>query len=610
MKKDQKKLMAVFSALLAVLIVSAAVVPAAVESDDTDENAPALGIEPITTLIVITFIMGAVTGFFGHMAYEKLTTQGADDTDKYVRGQEAKVVSASIMSGLAYYDNALANYSQIWPLTNEHHIRQAEITASFNWSKDASYDPGMILENSAFYTNASYMLRNASAQVNSHFDNLNERLQLWNQTDVYKNKMNMEIKYGLDSIQSASSIGVAVGTAVDATAQKNKVYLTGGDLWVFGGSATLTGGGKTIFLSQGCNDLDSISGFSEGIYTLQADRSYSGGLLPVVDVNAAPVMTSLVLKAGNDTKLAKLTSQGIVVDDVVRENISIAIHPDGAESETADITSLIADYDELLKSIRQSIVKASNAAATVWNIFDKAGESNVYLTTLMMPNQYENINITQAQQEVLTVLSMEQIVDYYNAHGGDIKSGEYTFSKDSLTLYVRGDLCTADGKKLYENVIFTPFVYGQDMALSVGKNTLNQPGIMAVWSLDGTPLSAWNPGTSMNDAKQVMMSQGYMLDIYEMYYDSAPATSVNLEITKLKLIDPSPFPDPDPIDPVPSDGLTLEQIIKIICIVVGVLMILGGLLARFNWTLIIVGVIVIAGGLLLAGPIVTIAGFL
>ena len=605
-----RKITAAVSALIAVLIVFAAVAPSIVgEAEEPVQEAPALGFA-VTTIMVVFFVMGAVTGYAIHEAYDKLTEKGTGDTDSYVRGEETKAVAQSILSGLAYYDNALANYSQIWPLTNEHHIRQAEITSAYNWGKDLTYDPSLILDSSGFYTNASYMLRNAAAQVNSHFDNLNERIQIWNGTDTYRNMMNVEISYGLDSISSKSSAQTYVGTAVDATSAKNKVYITGGDIWVFGGSAVISSDAARLTLNEGRNSLDSMSGFSEGVYTLQSGRSYAGGILPVVDANPAALMTSLVLKPGNDVKLAKLTSQGIIVVDVVRDKISITIHPDGAESKSVDITELMTDYDELLKTIRVSITKASNAAATVWNIFDKAGEANFYLTTLMMPDNYDNISITQEQQEILTVLAMEQLSDYYSKNDQKIKTGDYSFSKESLTLYVRGDLYTSTGDKLYENVIFTPFVYGQNFNLNIGKNTLNQPGIMAVWSTEGTPLSSWNAAANMNDASLVNMSENCMLDVYEMYYDNAPSSSVSLEVTKLKLINSSEFPDPDPTDSVPGGGLTLEQIVKLICIIAGLLMIIGGLLARFNWTLIIAGAVIIIGGLLLAGPILGLARFL
>lgn len=559
-----------------------------VDEDTEDSDAIIVG-----TLLFAGIIIAAYTAGIGTYAlYDMIADSG--NTADHDRQTEALTVATSILNGMTYYSNALANYDQIWKLTDEHWIRQAELAASFLWSSNSDYDPSKILTYSETYQNCAYMLENASAQINAHFTSLSERMKLWNQTDTYKDMMSLKWSYGSSGTSSNSSFDGHLYAATTVSLESaDTVFVTGGDLWVFGGSATMAAtDGTTIILQEGCNDLDSTSTFTPGEYDLQTGRQYAGFMLPTLQADSASVTTGLVMQAGSSAKLAtyNATSDKIIVDGVQYDSLSIKVIPSTGTTATADITSILSDYYDLLNSIKSSLVKASNAAMTVWNIYDKAGSASSYLTTLTVPETYENVEITQSQQEVITILALEQLSEYYSSNSGAIKTGNYTMSNDSLTLYCRGSIYDKNGEKLYDNVIFTPFFYHSDTTLNNGENDLTQSCIVAIWSNDGSNLSGWG-STDINDTNLITLSSGETLDIYEMMYDGNTVSTMDLVQNNIDIIEAGAI-DPNPI--TPYDGGETNYL-QLILIIVGALGIVAGLVFR-RVDFVVIGIAAIAVG--------------
>jgi len=542
-----------------------------IQTDDQNDSDAIFIVDDIVVISVAGFvasiIVGAIAGgAVGYLIGSNVTT-GTNTT--YVRTTEASTVATSILTGMTYYSNALANYDQIWSLTDEHWIRQAELSSSFLWSSDSDFSTYQTLMDSGVYINSSYMLTNASAQIDAHFDSLSQRMALWNANDTYKDAMTLKWSYGLTGISSDSSFGGHLESAATITSDSaDKVYISGGDFWVFGGSATITSSDGTSYsLTEGCNDLDSISGFSDDVYELQSGRQYAGEILPVLDGESATVTSGIVMESGSDIKLATYVNGKVVVNGYQYDSLSIDVIPEGGTTATADVTTLLSDYYDLIQTIKTTMIHASSAAMTVWNIYDSAGSASSYLTTLMVPNNYDNVEISQSQQEIITILAMEQLSQYYVAHSGDIKTGDYTISSDSLSLFCRGDIYDESGTKIYENVIFTPFFYQSDATLTNGDNDLAQSSIVAIWGT-GTNLSGWDGSVSIDDTNLVTMSSGSSLNVYEMEYNGSTVSTMSLEQKDIDIIDPGEI-DPTPIPPVPpSPGTDWTQIALIIIMII------------------------------------------
>lgn len=544
-------------------------------------------------IIVAAFGTGMVIGDYFDPIFKD-----SSQSETYARTTEASTVASSILTGKQYWVNALSNYNEIWQLTDEHWIRQAELAASFLWSSTADFDPSKIMVYSETYQNCAYMLKNASAQFNEQLSTIGERVELWNNTDTYADQMTISWVYGNSNISSKTSFGGCCYTATTVSSESaDTVFLTGGDLWVFGGSATITAtDGTTITLQQGCNDLDSISTFKAGEYDLQTGRQYAGYMLPTMTSDSASVTTGMVIQAGSTTKLATYnpTSGKVVVDGTAYSSLSIKVTPDDGTSSSAEVTNVLSNYYALVSSMRSSIIQASNAAMTVWDIYDKAGSASSYLTTLTVPDNYDNVDITQAQQEVITILALEQLSEYYTANSGAIKTGDYKMSNESLTLYCRGDIYDENNKKLYSNVIFTPFFYHSDVTLNSGVNDLTQSCIVAIWSNDGTNLSGWDGNCDINTCSLITLSSGESLDIFEMMHGGDTVSTILLEqegidIIQAEEMDPTPNPTPG------SDKDT--NWVKIILLVVGILGIVLGLVFK-RTDFVVMGIAAIVIGLL------------
>jgi len=537
-----------------------------IQTDDQDES-DAFAVTG--TVLVVAVVVSALASFAAGALVGSALTQNDDNNDDYTRNIEASTLATSILTGMTYYSNALANYDQTWTLTDEHWIRQAELTSSFLWSEDSDYNTYQTLMDSGVYLNSSYMLTNASAQIDAHFDSISQRMTLWNANDTYRDAMTLKWSYGLTGISSNSSFGGHLESATTITSSTaDKIFISGGDFWVFGGSATITSSNGTSYsLTEGRNDLNSISGFTSDVYELQSSRQYAGEILPVLDGESATVTSGIVMEAGSDIKLATYENGKVVINGYQYDSLSINIIPVGGTTATADVTTLLSDYYDLIQTIKTTMIHASSAAMTVWNIYDSAGSASSYLTTLMVPNNYDNVEISQSQQEIITILAMEQLSQYYVAHSGEIKTGDYTISSDSLSLFCRGDVYDESGTKLYDNVIFTPFFYQSDTTIANGDNDLTQSSIVAIWGT-GTNLSGWDGSVSIDDTSLITISSGSSIYIYEMEYDGSTVSTMSLEQKDIDIIDPGEI-DPTPIPPVPpSPGTDWTQIALIIIMII------------------------------------------
>lgn len=579
-------------AMAAVLLVAAVGTAAVCESEDTEVEAI-----PIPLILgVIIAIESAAIGldwFLNHY--------GEDDgvQDSVVRGYEAQLVADSLINNVTLYGSAMANYGQIWSLTAEHHIRQAELAATELWGTDAEFDASEVLEYAAVYNNSAYMMINGASQVNAMFDLLSDSLAAWNGSETYADRMGLQVSWGSGSVSSTSSFDFFVGAAaLDVAEGSADVYLTDeGVLWASAASTITSADGTTVTLSEGENVLSDVSGFSDGVWTLQAGVSYCGDMLPVVTSSAAPLYAGAVVSCGGDTALVTLQDGVPVVDGTAGNSLTVTINPDGAESRSADVLTVLEDYADLLDTVYWTMVRASSAAAAVWSIFDQAGHASAYLSTLMVPNNYQGMELTPAQQSLITVLALEQLASYWSESGGRLKTADYVMS-DSMSLFVRGDIVSSSGEVLYEDAIFTPFFY-QDTTLTVGAHSVSRQAIVAVWAVGAGNLSSWGGVTSASEAAVLTLSAGDGLVIYEMVNAGSPATSVDLSVTAIDIIDPGELVV-TVLDPEPDNDL--DKVVMLVLVLLGLLAVLSGWRSG-GYAVMVLGVAMIAVGLLLSSSI-------
>lgn len=608
MNKDARtKLLAVMAAAIMVGCVLYAAMP----QEEVQESDAILGIDDVLfASVVVSFIIGIVSGFLLGVAY---ATQPNGDK-LLTRNNESASVADSVYLGMQYYENTLRNYCQLWSLTDEHWIRQAEIATSFSWAKDQPLDITRVLTDSGVYLNSSQMLTNATAEVNDHFRSMSERLDWYNTdtTDTYKDHMKMGWTYGTNSFASKTAFGGEIGGLISPTSEYKKAYISGtgvnGKMYVFGGASTIKSSAGTVYnLAEGANDLSSL-GVQPGVYEFQDGRQYlSGSLLRISDPAACAVKAGMMLQAGSAMKLATfkagstLAESRIIIDGVQYDDLLYSITPDGGTPHSQSIKKGFYGINSLISEINRTTSHAVSSAAAVHSIYTRAGQASTYITTLMVPNNYHNVEMSQEQKAILTILSLEQLSKYWQESGGKIKTGEYKMTDASMQLYCRGDIYDKAGTtKLYSNVIFSPYYYQHGITLQEGVNVPDQYCIAGIWAQGVSALSGWS-SASIDNMYVVAMDKGQKIDIYEMYYNGAPVTSKTLDVTAVTIIDPSvidPHPLP-PVDPVEPGETNWAQVIMYI---VGAMLLLFGAYSR-QPVFILVGAIVILLGYVAGGLI-------
>ena len=587
-----RKILAV--AATAILIAAFAGTSVMVAEDDNEVEA----MDPVTLAVValaVTFTIGVAAGAAG--GYILWHGEGGNNDDE-IRGLEAQAVAESIINCVGLYGQSIQTLEQVWTLTNEHHIRQAELAASEIWQEGREMLPYEILTMSGVYANSAYMLDNSAAQISALYDLVAESLDDWNQTDTYRDKMELELNWGSGSMRTKTSFGLDFGTAtVDVKSGADRVYLTTESTVWASEAATITDPeGNSFDLSEGFNDLSGFDGFEDDMYTLQSGVTYCGDMMAVLDQGAAPLYSGAVMQCGDETKVAIYSDGHIIVDGRQSDSLSLTIHPEGAGSKTADITDIMGQFSSLMDTVYMTMANASSAAASVWGIYDKAGQASAYLSTLMVPNIYDGMEITQSQQELITILAMEQLASYWNDNGDQIKTDDYMMS-DSMSLFVRGDIIDSTGETLYEDVILTPFFY-QDTSISTGTFSVQRQAILAIWGT-GENLSSWD-GLSDSDKAALMVAEpGYSVVVYEMKNQGQMTDHADLTVNKISIIDPYKLShgvhqtDPD------ND---LDKIIMLALVLLGILVLMSGWRSG-NYVVMGIGVLMIAAGLLLSSTI-------
>ena len=593
MNQNRRYLAVATAAILMVACLGSAVI---IQDEDNEVEA-VFGVDD--AIFIGLFILSAVeTGWIiGDLIVNHIGDDDGQDDDT-VRENEANTVAESIINNITNYHTAMSGYDQIWRLTNDHFIRQAELASSEFWEKDAEFDSTLILESAGVYINSAYMLDNAAAQINAMFDLVSDSLGMWNDTEVYADRMSVELNWVFGSMSTKDSLKISVGSAAsDVMEGHDKVFLTDeSTIWASSATTITSEEGIELPLGKGYTDLADLSGFEDGVYTLGSGVSYCGDILGVIDAEAAPLYAGMVMGCGDTAELATYDDGRIIVDGSSGSSVSLTIHPDGAESKTTDLTPILEDYSMLMETINWTMTNAVSAAGSVWSIFDKAGQASVYLSTLMVPNDYADMQLTQAQQVLITILAMEQLASYWDESSESLKEGEYVMS-DSLALFIRGDIVDSTGEVLYDDVIFTPF-YRQATTLTVGSNSVQREATIAIWS-DGENLSSWDGISDASRAKLESIGSGYTLVIAEMENKGQMVNSVDLEINDIDIIDPGQLVHTPNKDGADND---LDKIIMLVLVLFGILAILSGWRSG-SYIVMAIGAIMIIVGLLLSGTI-------
>lgn len=598
-----------FAFVAAFLMLAAPIACVTLSEDETEVEA--------TPGFVAGFVVGSIVGgVIGYWAGVNFGSNANDGVSEQSRNGEANALITGLAYGSSAISNALENYAQIWLLTEEHWIRQAELAATGNWSDGASYDPYAVLIDSGVYYNASYMIGNAAVQLQEQFDTAAKRIENWGSIEEYSDgKLRLEISVGDSAISADSNdeLRVGMGTAIrNVSSGSDAVYYAGGPIWVSQACTITSASGHSIPLTRGWNDFGDIESFQHAdVYYLAPGISFLGYFDQIIDPRAAVLQTGLVATSGDEilfvttdgNSLSTGSQTGIPMTDSSGgySGLTVKIVTQEGETFSCDMTSILAYYHSLLDSIRDVQSNANRSARVMWNIYNDLGASCAYLTTLSLPETYNNVQWTDDQLQMVTYLMMEQMADYWDSYG-DLKTTDYMMTKDSFTLYCRGSIQIFDpsGGGTYEyasGVAFTPIFY-KDTTLSTGSNTTSDYCFIVVWG-DCSSLGRFDVA-SMEDAQIVYAPARSVLNISEMYHDGSPTTSVDLDCTDVEWIDPHRIEDPGPVPVVETNDLA--EILRLAFILIGAGLIVYGV-SKGSWIWLGIGLAFIVIGFLFSDVI-------
>ncbi len=583
-------------------------------------------------LVIALMVAGAAGGGFagGWFLNDYFDSPDAD-VRPYLRLSAANNVTDVMSVASTFTANSNSNYAQLWSMTKEHWIRQAELEAYTEWSSGKEYDGNAVLLGARAYENNATMTANAVAQIDSFFGEVSDKIADWRTKDTYSGNMAVGFVFDNTPVMSSGCDWKAdILSVADASGRTAKVYIgqIGQDYIVtsesynpayvcnFGGRTTITSeDGLAYTLENGKTYLSSLRSnvgnkpFQAGIYTIT--NSVIGGdtLSSVMGGSYVPLKAGIAFSTDGQNRYAVLDNGRMSFGTGNYDKVSFKVVPSDIPSgedapSSVDLTQILTAYQKLLDKVYWTSVSANNSASAVWNIYDRADEKDYGVTTLMSSNVYDSVVLSEGMNEILTLSAMQQLATYYDANDdiGDLQIGLYGKGMDAP--FVRGSILDEFGNRVYDDVIFTPFFQSESVTLERGiDHSVRQNTLVAVWT-DGRDLTSWYSDAMQTDGYETLfVEKGYTLQITQLGVcdDSGMHTESKVDFTVTKVDYIAPGKANLSKDPDADDGT--RNWVKGICIAIGVILALFGFLTR-RYALVIAGAGLIVFGLFFSDYVV------
>lgn len=572
-------------ALAAMLLIVATVPPATAEPApivQEIEQPTETGLV-ISGSILLALVIGGIIG--AGATYVILNNDQGDvgTPDEAGRQLEASIVTEMLSINGEILVHNLNGYVDIWRFTNSYWMRQAEVAAAERWGAGQQYSAQALVERAGLYVNTAQLLRNINEGPDATFSQLNDRLNVWKRVDGY-GSMSFKLQHGSSSTPYANGLDLQVRPTVTATAQDNKVYLTGDPLWSMGTATITAQDGTERSLVQGENDL---SGLAPGVYQL-SPGTYAGGMLPALMSDACILHAGFVVSSPDGSSIAVREGNSVRFQGNLYPSFRLAVDTGTKTSDPVDLVPLLQHYEGLIRAVEQSLTKAASAAYASWKVYNAAGEANILLSPSSLVPQLEDVDVSAEQMAVLTTLYLRQVHDYYQRVQGNLDATGWSLSPDSIDLYMRGDVYDSTGTLLYQSVVMTPYIWLEDWTIGKGVVTARQSGIVALWG-ETADLSTWTGPDDGTGAQIIALEPGYQLDVKQIVKSGQPVESVALTIMEIQPWDPIVMPKPHDVPQL----YNVAGLVQVIGLLIGGLIAMLGFATRQYWLLIVGGVVAI-----------------
>ncbi len=574
------------------------------EIEEPNEIAPVV-------LAAVILVVGAIGYEVTDWYLNEYLDDNNADVQPYLRLATANDISDVMSVATTFTTNANANYAQIWGMTKEHWIRQAELEAYAEWKADSTYDGNTILLGSYAYENNATMTANAVAQIDKFFGEVSEKVSKWSDTETYNDKM--QIGFVLDNNQmltKSNNFDADLISVFDTQGSTGKVYIakvessnvvTVGNtdetttttyrpsyIYNFGIPTTITStDGNSLVLQSGKNVLP--DDFQSGIYTVSNALIGGDSMSPVLD--SSKLKAGLAMTVNGSTTVAYLGDDDKIVHSGQKyDKLSFLVDPqdipDGENKPSSvDMKSVLIAYQTLLDKLYWTSVSANTAAEAVWGIYDAMNAANYSVTTFMTSNNFDSsVTLSAGMNQIMTISATQQLAEYYNSNGGnvnDLKIGLYDRNIDAP--FVRGSILDEYGNTLYGDVIFTPFFQSESVTLTTSSSgyEVTQSTLVAVWA-DGQELTAWkDSGMDADGYQSLFIEDGYTLKVTQLGVCDSSGMDGSLKELEFK-VNKVNFIDPGKVNLTEDTDWekVAKNILKVICIVIGGILALLGIVRR------------------------------
>ena len=574
--------------------------------------------------LVVALLVGGAVGGVGGWVIHDIADSDPDQSQEYLRLASANNLTDVMSVAAVFTANTNANYAQLWGMTKEHWVRQAELEAYSQWTSEGTYDADSILTGSAIYENNAIMTANAVAQIDSFMDRISEKASAWDENPTYSGMMGIGFMLDNNSLTTsggfdAKLISLAEGTGKVFIGNIGEDSIVTSDTYEpayilnFGQRTVITGNGLSYAIEPGktyIDDIYSIEGhrhLGNGVYTI-TNASLGGDTLSSV-IGGMKLKAAMYADIDGESGYAVLDGDSISCMNMRFGSLSFKVSasdiPDGTQNpEPVDLKPMFEAYQKLLDKLYWTTVSANNSARAVWGIYDRADERQYGVSTLMASNSYESVVLSDAMNEVLTLSAMQQLASYYDIHSDDLQDLQIGLYADGMDApFVRGSIIDKYGNAVYDDVIFTPFFQSEDVTLERGTEyTVHQNTFVAVWH-DGMELTAWYDDAMGTEGYETLfLEDGYVFRITQLgQCDSAGMhnqSSIDFRVSKVRYIDPGDVRLTDDI----GFQKTAKNVLELLCIVAGIVLLVLGFV-RTDILTIVLGMVLIAFSVVLADPV-------
>lgn len=547
---------ALLAIAVAALMVTAAVgVP--LTADEEQEPQPVS--EPtefaitMTTVIVAAIATGAIGGTVGSLLGYYLGKNSSDppDTASPFGREVAMDSTANSVTVLASTVAELVkSNNQTWSLAQTYLNRVAEIASATLWSEGASYDPSRVLEYASVYDLLGNGLYNVSEAMSYGFRNL-VPVSEWKGKD-WSNPIQASIVWeGGSTAAATETLELVMASVVEAgDTSHNRVYISADEsrdsaIWSKNGGEIRYAASGALAASVGPGK--STVSLEPGYYTLSAG-TWAGQFLPVYSATedyCADVDGGAVIVCDDGFGFVTVDADGSLTIDYGGQQygsqyLRYRFAADGKTFETSPgegnpdpVTYAVQEYAGQMDVFADCVYKAAVAGQTMWMISANAGEANILLSPSSVSPDLVGIGIDANQSYAMYVSALSQMSAYYGAYGEQLEAGEVKISSESLDLYCHGSIYDADGVEIASDVVFTPYVYVSNMAVTSGTNTFSQDGVIMIWDWGTGGLSGWD-AYDAESHNVVVMPKGASFVADEIVYHGEAAQSVQLTVKEIQ----------------------------------------------------------------------------